>query len=152
MNRRDPRPRSGGSQPRVHDRQTSARRPSISLRYPLTLLTVPIALEARRAKAEYRAFGYSYAQVGAGLARKWLFPLPIVEALLHQDTPFDHDAYEPLAGVLHLAAWRARAKDSGMNQREMAVSFPGAVGEVLALDIDMVLQQDPIDWTVQNRV
>lgn len=41
-NPRDPRPRSGGSQPRVHHRQTSTRRPSISLRYPLTLLTVPI--------------------------------------------------------------------------------------------------------------
>ncbi len=109
------------------------------------------ALDPRRAMAECRAFGYSYAQVGAGLARKWLFPLPIVEALEHQDAPFDQDAYEPLAGVIHLAAWRARAKDARMNQRQMAVSFPGAVGEVLALDIDMVLQQDPIDWTLQNR-
>lgn len=108
------------------------------------------ALDARRAKAERRAFGYNYAQVGAGLARKWLFPLPIVDALEHQDAPFDQD-YEPLAGVLHLAAWRARAKDAGLNQREMAVTFPGAVGEVLALDIDMVLQQDPIDWSLQNR-
>jgi len=30
------------------------------------------------------------------------------------------------------------------------VTFPGSVGEVLALDIDMVLQQDPIDWSVQT--
>jgi hypothetical protein len=52
-----------------------------------------------------------------------------------------------LAGVLHLAAWRGRCKDASLNQREMAVSFPGAVGDVLLLDIDMVLQQDPIDWT-----
>jgi hypothetical protein len=29
------------------------------------------------------------------------------------------------------------------------VSFPGAVGDVLRLDIDMVLQQDPIDWSAQ---
>jgi HD-like signal output (HDOD) protein len=109
------------------------------------------ALDPRRAKAERRVLGYSYAQVGAGLARKWLFPLSIVEALEHQDAPFDQDAYEPLAGVIHLAAWRARAKDARMNQREMAVTFPGEVGEVLALDIDMVLQQDPIDWSLQNR-
>ena len=104
------------------------------------------ALDARRAKAETRVFGYNYAQVGAGFARKWQFPEPIVDALGHQDAPFDLDAYEPLAGVLHLAAWRARCKDAGLNQREMAVTFPGPVGEVLALDIDMVLQQDPIDW------
>lgn len=110
------------------------------------------ALDARRGKAELRSFGYNYAHVAAGLARKWLFPQPIVEALEHQDAPFDGDAYEPLAGVLHLAAWRARAKDGGLNQREMAVTFPGAVGEVLALDIDMVLQQDPIDWTILNRI
>jgi hypothetical protein len=32
----------------------------------------------------------------------------------------------------------------------MAVTFPGAVGEVLSLDIDMVLQQDPIDWNSQR--
>ena len=110
------------------------------------------ALDARRAKVERKALGFNYAQVAAGLARKWLFPLPIVEALEYQDAPFDDDVYEPLAGVLHLAAWRARAKDAGLNQREMAVTFPGAVGEVLALDIDMVLQQDPIDWNSQHRV
>ena len=112
-------------------------------------LEIPV-LDARRAKAERKAFGYSYAQVSAGFARKWLFPEPIVDALEHQDTPFRQDAYEPLAGVIHLAAWRARSKDAGLNQREMAVTFPGTVGEVLALDIDMVLQQDPIDWTSQN--
>lgn len=109
------------------------------------------ALDARRAKAELKFFGYNYADVAAGLARKWLFPLTIVEALEYQDAPFADDAYEPLAGVLHLAAWRARAKDAGLNQRAMAVTFPGAVGEVLALDIDMVLQQDPIDWHSQQR-
>ena len=108
------------------------------------------ALDARRAKAERKLFKYNYADVGAGFARKWLFPEPIVDALEHQDAPFLNDAYEPLAGVIHLAAWRARAKDAGLNQREMAVTFPGSVGEVLGLDIDMVLQQDPIDWTSQD--
>lgn len=105
------------------------------------------ALDARRAKAERKAFGFNYAEVGAGLARQWQFPEPIVDALAFQDAPFMDNAYEPLAGVLHLAAWRGRSKDAGLNQREMAVTFPGAVGDVLSLDIDMVLQQDPIDWT-----
>jgi HD-like signal output (HDOD) protein len=104
-------------------------------------------LDARRAKVEHRALGFNYAAVGAGLARQWLFPAPIVDALEFQDAPFMESAYEPLAGVLHLAAWRARSKDAGLNQREMAVTFPGEVGDVLLLDIDMVLQQDPIDWT-----
>lgn len=104
------------------------------------------AIDVRRARAERRKLGFDYAQVAGGLARKWLLPEPIVDALEQQDMPFRQDAYEPLAGVVHLAAWRARARDGGLNQREMAVTFPGTVGEVLELDIDMVLQQDPIDW------
>ncbi|MEO7937697.1 MAG: HDOD domain-containing protein [Burkholderiaceae bacterium] len=109
------------------------------------------ALDARRARAERKLFEFDYAQVGAGYARHWLFPEEIVDAMAHQDTPFLHEGYEPLAGVVHLAIWRARCKLAGLNQREMAVTFPGRVGEVLALDIDMVLQQDPIDWSSQHR-
>jgi HD-like signal output (HDOD) protein len=105
-------------------------------------------LDMRRAKAERHFFGYCYSDVGAGFARMWQFPQPMVDALEHQYAPFDNNVYEPLAGVIHLAAWRARAKEAKMTEREMAVTFPGSVGEVLELDIDMVLQQDPFDWAV----
>jgi len=107
-------------------------------------------LDLRRANVENWSFGFCYAQVGAGFARQWNFPLPIVEALAHQDAPFDNDVYEPLAGVIHLATWRARAKEAGLSDKALAVTFPGSVGEVLGLDIDMVLQQDPIDWSAQT--
>jgi HD-like signal output (HDOD) protein len=107
-------------------------------------------LDLRRAKAERRSFGFCYAQVGAGFASQWHFPQAMVDALEHQYAPFDNEVYEPLAGVIHLAAWRARAWEAALSEREMAVSFPGAVGEVLGLDIDMVLQQDPIDWSAQT--
>ena len=104
------------------------------------------ALDLRRARAERKQFGYCYSQVGAGFARKWLFPQPIADALEYQFAPFENNSYEPLAGVIHLAAWRARAKEAELSQNELAVTFPGPVGEVLGLDIDMVLQQDPFDW------
>ncbi len=107
-------------------------------------------LDLRRARAERRQFGFCYAQVGAGYARQWHFPEPIADALEHQYEPFENNVYEPLAGVIHLATWRARAKEANLDERALAVSFPGAVGEVLGLDIDMVLQQDPIDWTDQR--
>ena len=108
------------------------------------------SLDLRRAQAELQRFGYCYAQVGAGLARQWQFPQPIVDALEHQDEPFENTVYEPLAGVIHLASWRARAKEAGLSDKDLAVTFPGSVGEVLGLDIDMVLQQDPIDWSAQT--
>lgn len=111
-------------------------------------LQVP-PLDLQRAKVESWSFGFCYAQVSAGFARQWHFPQPIVDALEHLYAPFDSEVYEPLAGVIHLAAWRARAKEANLSDKALAVTFPGSVGEVLALDIDMVLQQDPIDWSSQ---
>ena len=112
-------------------------------------LTVP-PLDLRRARVERNQFGYCYASVGAGFARKWKFPQPMVDALEHQYAPFENNVYEPLAGVIHLASWRARGKEARLSERELAVTFPGSVGETLELDIDMVLQQDPFDWAAHS--
>jgi len=108
-------------------------------------------LDLRRADAERTALGFCYAQVGAGLAAKWHFPQAMADALEHQYAPFDNDAYEPLAGVIHLATWRERAREAELSDRELAVTFPGAVGEVLGIDIDDVLQQDSFDWFSPNQ-
>jgi hypothetical protein len=103
-------------------------------------------LDLRRAQVERILFGFCYAQVSAGLARQWHFPQPMVDALEHQPAPFENEVYEPLAGVIHLATWCARAKLAGLSERALAVTFPGPVGDALALDIDTVLQRDPFDW------
>jgi HD-like signal output (HDOD) protein len=103
-------------------------------------------LDLKRAEAERVAFGFCYAQVSAGLANAWHFPQPMVDALEHQYAPFEHDVYEPLAGVIHLATWRERARTAGLSERALAVTFPGRVGEVLGIDIDMALQQESFNW------
>ena len=107
-------------------------------------------LDMRRGKIEQRILGYSYTHVSAALAQRWLLPQVVVDALQYQAAPFENTAYEPLAGVIHLAAWRVRGLEAGLSERELAVSFPGEIGLMLGLDIDMVLQQDPIDWTVRS--
>lgn len=99
-----------------------------------------------RCQHEQNELGYSYPMVSAALARMWHFPPAIVDALAHQHAPFEHGVYEPLAGVIHLASWRVRAKELGANERGMAVTFPDMVGVTLDLDMDAVLQQDPFDW------
>lgn len=106
-------------------------------------------LDRRRAKLEQRLLGFCYAQVSAALAQRWQLPQVVVDALQHHAAPFDNDVYEPLAAVLHLAAWRARTREAGLGEKELAVSFPGEVGVALGLDIDIVLQQDPINWTAR---
>lgn len=103
-----------------------------------------------RAALERKVLGYCYASVGAGYARMWQFPQAMVDALEHQYAPFENHVYEPLAGVIHLAAWRARGKEAHLTQRGLAVTFPGSVGVALGLDIDMVLQQDPFDWAAHT--
>ena len=112
-----------------------------------SLNTLVPPLDPRRAKLEQRLLGYCYAQVSAELARRWQLPEVVVDALNYQHAPFDNHAYEPLAGVIHLAVWRVRAHESGLIEKEMVVTFPDQVGLALGLDIDMVLRQDPIDWT-----
>jgi HD-like signal output (HDOD) protein len=107
-------------------------------------------LDLRRAAAERHHFGYCYSNVGAGLAGLWQFPQPMIDALEHQYAPFDNNVYEPLAGVIHLAAWRARGKEAGLSERKLAVTFPDSVGVTLGLDIDMVLRQDPYDWAAHQ--
>lgn len=114
-----------------------------------SLNTLVAPLDMRRSKLERRIFGYGYGHVSAALAQRWQLPEVVVDALKYQHAPFDNNAYEPLAGVVHLAAWRARAREVGLDDKEMAVTFPDEVGLVLGLDFDMVLQQDPIDWTVR---
>ena len=112
-----------------------------------SLNTLVAPLDLRRAKLEARIFGYSYSRVSGSLARHWQLPALVVDALNCQDAPFENKTYDPLAGILHLASWRVRAREAGLDERELAVSFPDQVGLPLGLDIDMVLHQDPIDWT-----
>jgi HD-like signal output (HDOD) protein len=117
----------------------------------LVQLNAEIApLDLRRAQAERRDFNYCYATVGAAYARMWQFPEFMVDALEHQYAPFENKVYEPLAGVIHLATWRARGKEANLSERGLAVTFPGSVGVALGLDIDMVLQQDPFDWAAHT--
>ncbi len=107
-------------------------------------------LDPRRARLQQQTWGFAYPQVSAGLARRWQLPTHLIDALQYMQTPLDHEACEPLAGLLHLAAWRVRARQAGLDAHALAVSFPGEVGEALGLDMDMVLQQDPIDWSARD--
>jgi len=106
-------------------------------------------LDLKRERLERAAFGFGYTQASAWLAQQWHFPTVIVDALQNQFAPFDNDGHEPLAGVIHLATWRSRARHAGLTENMMTVTFPAAVAGMLGIDIDMVLQQDPIDWSRQ---
>lgn len=117
---------------------------------PLDMGTPP--LDLNRAQAEMSVFGYTYAQVGAGMAEKWQFPPDIVSALNNQISPFEGDAYDPLGGVLHIASWRARAEEIQLDQNGLVATFPDLVGLSLGLDLDSVLGKDPSEWSFSQSL
>jgi HD-like signal output (HDOD) protein len=111
---------------------------------PLDMGTPPLDLQ--RAQAERNRFDYTYAEVGAGMVERWNFPTAIVSALKHQTAPFEGDVYDPLAGILHLASWRARAEEIQLDDGGLAATFPDMVGLTLGLDLGSVLGKDPAEW------
>lgn len=117
---------------------------------PIDMGTPP--LDLKRAEAELSAFGYSYAHVGAGMAEKWQFPSEMVSALRNQTAPFEGEAYDPLAGVLNLASWRARAEELQLDSQGLVATFPDMVGLTLGLDLDSVLDKDPEEWSFNQAL
>ncbi len=117
---------------------------------PLDMGTPP--LDLNRAQAEMSVFGYTYAQVGAGMAEKWQFPQDIVSALNNQISPFEGEAYDPLGGVLHIASWRARAEEIQLDENGLVATFPDLVGLSLGLDLDSVLGKDPSEWSFSQAL
>jgi HD-like signal output (HDOD) protein len=111
-----------------------------------------LPFSAQRHRAERHLLGYHYADVGAGFAQSWAFPKTIVEAIAHQIAPFDGGNYEPMAGIVHLAAWRARARQEGLNPSAMAVCYPAEVALNLGIDIDHVLEQEASGWATSQEV
>ena len=100
--------------------------------------SVPM-LDLKRSTAERALFGYSYAEVGAALAREWHFPKRMINAIEHQCAPFENEVYEPIAGVVHIASWRARAEEGHMRSEVLINTYPDPVGLVLGIDPDIVV-------------
>lgn len=117
---------------------------------PIDMRVSPLDLQ--RAAAEKAAFGYTYADVGAGMIEKWQFPTTMVSALVNQIEPFEGAAYDPLGGVLHLASWRARAEEIQLDNNGMVATFPDMVGLTLGLDLDSVLGKDPSEWSFSQAI
>ncbi len=117
---------------------------------PLDMRTPPLDLQ--RAASETSAFGYCYAEVGAGMTEKWQFPQDMVSALRHQIAPFEGEAYDALGGVLHLASWRARAEELQLDDNGLASTFPDMVGLTLGLDLGSVLGKDPEEWSFSQAL
>ena len=102
--------------------------------------------DPRRTRLEARCWGYSANSTTAALLRRWNFPQDVVASIQAMEAPLATESFDPMAGLLHLAVWCSRAKQVGWSERTMADAFPVDVALALGIDVDVVLQQEAIDW------
>lgn len=112
---------------------------------------VPV-FDLQRASAQQRELGFSYAEVGAAFARAWNLPAVLVDVLEHQLEPGGAGAHAPLAGVVHLASWRARVHERNIGLEAALAGFPAAVATALSLSSGRVLDEQIIDWASVQEI
>ncbi|MFT3857551.1 MAG: HDOD domain-containing protein [Aquabacterium sp.] len=100
-------------------------------------------MDSRRIDMERTSFGYSFADVGAELARQWRFPNTFADAIARFPDPLAKEPFDPVAGVIHLAVWRARAEHNQLSAEEMAATVPADVCKKLGIKPDDFLKEMP---------
>lgn len=83
--------------------------------------------------------GFTEGEITAELARRWNFPMQMVQALQRSADPLTEQAFSRLGAVIHLAAWLADATadpqaNRGADGAEVLADLPADVVEILALD------------------
>jgi HD-like signal output (HDOD) protein len=100
-------------------------------------------MDPRRIDMETTSFGYSFANVGAELASQWRFPVTFVDAINKFPNPLGKEPFDPVAAVIHIAVWRARAEHNQLSAEEMAATVPADVCKKLGLKPDELLKEMP---------
>lgn len=100
-------------------------------------------LDARRLDVERTSFGYDFSDVGAELARRWRFPDNFSSVIKGFPYPLAAEKFEPLAGVIHIAVWMARAEENKYTKEEMEATIPKDVLVELGMSVDYVLSEMP---------
>lgn len=100
-------------------------------------------LDARRLDAEQASFGYTFADVGAELARRWKFPPTFADTIAAFPEPHHNGELNRLAAVVALAAWRARVEQAQLSAEEIAACYPTDLAEELGLDDDVLIDEMP---------
>ncbi|GJI95745.1 HDOD domain-containing protein [Duganella sp. BJB488] len=100
-------------------------------------------LDPRRLDAEQASFGFTFADVGAELAKRWKFPLTFSETILAFPEPHHNGELNRLAAVVSLAAWRARVEQAQLSDDEIEACYPADLAEELGLDDNALIDEMP---------
>ncbi|WP_221801795.1 HDOD domain-containing protein [Oceanobacter mangrovi] len=93
------------------------------------------SIGSKRHLLEYGQLGYSYADVGSELAKRWKFPAEMQQAILEQNNAGDGKSYSKLAGVLYLAKYLKQAEDEHQDEKQIKDGFPIDVANALGMNL-----------------
>jgi HD-like signal output (HDOD) protein len=93
-----------------------------------------------RWQREKKLIGFTEGQITGELARRWNFPMQMVQALQRSADPLNEQAFSRLGAVLHLAGLLAETTDAGPDS---VASLPDEVIDALKLDVDWMVATFP---------
>ncbi|WP_430459504.1 HDOD domain-containing protein [Thalassolituus sp. LLYu03] len=94
------------------------------------------ALGGRRHMLESGQLGFTYADVGAELAKRWKFPEEMQQAILEQNNADLDRPYSKLAGIVFIAKYLNRAHKENLSEDEILGKFPKAVADAIGMDCE----------------
>ena len=100
-------------------------------------------LDPNRLTTEQATFGYTHADVGAELARRWKFPNLFSKAIAGAANPLAQADFDPLAAVVHIAAWRSRAEENRVSTKDQESDWSSKLAAKIPLSRNAVLQDLP---------
>lgn len=100
-------------------------------------------LNPNRLATEQATFGYTHADVGAELARRWKFPSQFSKAIAGAANPLAQADFDPLAAVVHIAAWRSRAEENQLSATDRESGWSSKLAAKIPLSRNAVLQDLP---------
>jgi HD-like signal output (HDOD) protein len=100
-----------------------------------------------RWQREKKLIGFTEGQITGELARRWNFPMQMVQALQRSADPLNEQAFSRLGAVLHLAGLLAETANAG---GESVASLPVEVIDALQLDVDWMEETFPSTQSFVN--
>jgi HD-like signal output (HDOD) protein len=100
-----------------------------------------------RWEREKRLVGFSEGHITAELARRWNFPMQMVQALQRASDPISEQAFSRLGAIMHLAGLLADTPDAGP---EMLDTLPDDVIDSLRLDVQWMHSSFPVPHSFVN--
>ena len=94
-----------------------------------------VRLGGKQHSAESALLGFTSADVGAELAKRWKFPDEIQQAVADQDNPDRDLPFSNLGGLIYIAKFLHQAHLNDLTEEELVKHFPVRVARKIGLDL-----------------